>query len=75
MFRSLIYQNFRLNGKFPIQFYRNQPYFKLIKYFFIHKNKILGEKMYILRFFQFFQKLLPKFGDFINSTDCIGKIT
>ena len=40
-------------------------YFKIFKYCFIYNNTFLGEKL----------KLMPEFSDFINSDDCIGKIT
>ena len=46
------------------------------KYFFIYENQVLGKEIKKLGFFmQFFFKFLPKFTDFINSDDCIGKIT
>ena len=48
------------------------------KYFFIHKNQFLVEKIKNVSFSSavfFFFKLLPKLIDFINSEDCIGKIT
>ena len=47
--------------------------FKIEKIFFTCKNKFLHKK---LRFFlTIFIKLLPKFSDFINYDDCIGRIT
>ena len=46
------------------------------KYSFININQFLGEKWKYLGFFlQCSSKLFPMFSKFINSDDCIGKIT
>ena len=37
----------------------------------MYKNQFLGEKLIFLDFFE----ILPNFNDFVNSDDCIGKIT
>ena len=41
----------------------------------IDKNQFLGEKWKIFFVFAVLIILLPKFSDFINSDDCMGKIT
>ena len=59
-----------------ILIYQTMSYFKFKIYFFIYKNHFLGEKLFFLEFFlTLFFKLVLKFSDFINSDDCIGKIT
>ena len=58
-----------------VQIYQNTSYFKLIS-FYVYKNQFFWWKMKNFRFFfcRFF-KILPKFSEFVNSDDCIEKIT
>ena len=81
IFSSFFIITFDWNGDFEFwwflrkdlaQIYQNILYLKLI-FFLIYKNQFLYEK-YLGFFLQFFFKLLPKFSNFINSDDCIGKI-
>ena len=44
--------------------------------FIFKKNQFLGEKWKIIGFlFAVHKEILPKLSDFVNSDDCIGKIT
>ena len=43
--------------------------------FFIYKKYFLGGKENCTFFCSFFFEILKKFSDFVNSDDCIGKIT
>ena len=81
-FQQFFHHNFRWNGNFEflwfhlkdlVQNYQNIPYFKIQNIFFIFKNTFLGEKLSAI--FCIFLKLLPKCSDYINSVDCIWKIT
>ena len=59
-----------------VKIYQNIPYSQFKKYFFIYKNWFLGEKWFFKPFScSFFFKLLSKFRDFINSDECMRKIT
>ena len=51
--------------------------FQIEEIFFIYNNQFLFEKIKMFSFFccSFFFKLLPKHSDYINSDDCIEKIT
>ena len=72
----LNYDGFIVNILF-IHIYQNLPYFKFLEWFFIYKNQYIGEKLPFLGFIfaVFFIKLLPNVSYFINSDDCIRKIT
>ena len=43
--------------------------------FFFYKNKYLGEKINFLGFLSFFFEFLPKISNFVNTDNCIGKIS
>ena len=51
--------------------------FKIQNIFFYIRNEFLGEKLKNCRVFfcSFFSKYLQKISDFVNSDDCIGKVT
>ena len=58
------------------EIYQNIPYYNSKQYFFIKKNQFSCIKWdFLVFFYAVFFILLPKFTDFINSDNCIGKIT
>ena len=71
------FELWRFHWKDLVEIYQNIPYFKFKKWFlsikFNFRRKIKFFRFIFVLFFSL--KLLPKFSDFINSDDCIGKIT
>ena len=84
-FQQFFHHNFRLKWKFWILMFSLEKscsdlseytLFQIKNIFFIYKNQFLGENWIFNFFWAVFFKLLPKFfTDFINSDNCMGKIT